>query len=67
MESMPGWRVEGNWVAYGMGNSFSGMRDQLSGAHVQDGFIHFSTAEQLGDTARKHFAGQQDLPRAGHP
>ena len=32
-------RLEGNWVAYGMGNSFSGMRDRLSGAHVQDGFI----------------------------
>jgi uncharacterized protein (DUF952 family) len=28
---------------------------------VQDGFIHFSTAEQVADTARKHFAGQQDL------
>ncbi len=27
----------------------------------QDGFIHFSTADQLTETARKHFAGQQDL------
>jgi uncharacterized protein (DUF952 family) len=27
----------------------------------RDGFIHFSTAEQLADTARKHFAGQRDL------
>ncbi|NKB58454.1 MAG: DUF952 domain-containing protein [Alphaproteobacteria bacterium] len=26
-----------------------------------DGFIHFSTAEQAGETARKHFAGQSDL------
>ena len=25
---------------------------------VQDGFIHFSTAEQAQDTARRHFAGQ---------
>ena len=26
-----------------------------------DGFIHFSTAEQAGETARKWFAGQRDL------
>jgi len=28
---------------------------------VRDGFIHFSTAEQLAETARKHFAGQRNL------
>ncbi len=28
---------------------------------LQDGFIHFSTAGQLDETARKHFAGQRDL------
>lgn len=28
---------------------------------VHDGFIHFSTAAQLDETARKHFAGQHDL------
>ncbi len=28
---------------------------------VADGFIHFSTAEQLCETARRHFAGQSDL------
>lgn len=28
---------------------------------VADGFIHFSTAEQVAETARKHFAGQADL------
>lgn len=28
---------------------------------LADGFIHFSTAEQLRDTAQKHFAGQADL------
>ena len=28
---------------------------------VQDGFIHFSTAAQLADTAAKHFAGRSDL------
>ena len=26
-----------------------------------DGFIHFSTAEQAQETARRHFAGQEDL------
>lgn len=26
-----------------------------------DGFIHFSTAHQLAETAAKHFAGQDDL------
>lgn len=28
---------------------------------VRDGFIHFSTAEQLSGTAAKHFAGQTGL------
>lgn len=28
---------------------------------IADGYIHFSTAEQLRETARKHFAGQADL------
>ncbi len=27
----------------------------------KDGFIHFSTRDQLAATARRHFAGQQDL------
>jgi uncharacterized protein (DUF952 family) len=27
----------------------------------RDGFIHFSTAAQVGETAAKHFAGQRDL------
>lgn len=27
----------------------------------RDGFIHFSTAAQLAETARKHFAGQDGL------
>lgn len=27
----------------------------------QDGFIHFSTAAQAPETARRHFAGQADL------
>lgn len=28
---------------------------------VADGFIHFSTAAQVEETARKHFGGQTDL------
>jgi len=32
-----------------------------SAADKEDGFIHFSTARQLEETAAKHFAGQTDL------
>ncbi len=28
---------------------------------VADGYIHFSTAEQVAETAAKHFHGQEDL------
>jgi len=28
---------------------------------VHDGYLHFSTAEQVRETAAKHFAGQDDL------
>tara|TARA_Y100000588_G_scaffold187874_1_gene201945 strand:+ start:122 stop:457 length:336 start_codon:yes stop_codon:yes gene_type:complete len=28
---------------------------------IADGFIHFSTAAQVQETARRHFAGQSDL------
>lgn len=28
---------------------------------IQDGFVHFSTAEQVQETAAKHFAGEKDL------
>jgi uncharacterized protein (DUF952 family) len=28
---------------------------------IQDGFIHFSTAGQVAETAAKHFSGQTDL------
>jgi uncharacterized protein (DUF952 family) len=28
---------------------------------LRDGFVHFSTAEQVAETAAKHFAGQDDL------
>lgn len=35
----------------------------FAGAAVDraDGFIHFSSAEQVAETAAKHFAGQTDL------
>ena len=35
----------------------------FTGAPVDlaDGFIHFSTAEQVRETAARHFAGQSDL------
>jgi uncharacterized protein (DUF952 family) len=32
-----------------------------SRADLRDGFIHFSTAGQLRETARRHFAGETDL------
>jgi uncharacterized protein (DUF952 family) len=28
---------------------------------LKDGFVHFSTAEQLAETLKLHFAGQSDL------
>lgn len=36
---------------------------RFEGAPVDhaDGYIHFSTAEQVRETASKHFAGQDDL------
>jgi uncharacterized protein (DUF952 family) len=36
---------------------------RFEGAPVDhaDGYIHFSTAEQVKETAKKHFAGQDDL------
>jgi uncharacterized protein (DUF952 family) len=32
-----------------------------SGIDLSDGFIHFSTAAQAAETARRHFAGQTGL------
>jgi uncharacterized protein (DUF952 family) len=28
---------------------------------IADGFVHFSTADQVAETAAKHFAGEDDL------
>lgn len=32
-----------------------------AGIDLQDGYIHFSTADQARETAAKHFASQQEL------
>jgi uncharacterized protein (DUF952 family) len=32
-----------------------------SAVDLRDGYIHFSTAEQVAETAARHFAGQGDL------
>ena len=32
-----------------------------SQADLEDGFIHFSSASQVRETARRHFAGRNDL------
>jgi uncharacterized protein (DUF952 family) len=36
-------------------------RFEGSAADVADGFIHFSAADQVAETAARHFAGQSDL------
>ena len=45
-----------SWQAAAPSGSFDG-----SAADARDGFIHFSTAEQVRETAARHFAGQSDL------
>lgn len=44
------------WAAAEAAGTFTGAAIDL-----QDGYIHFSTAEQAAETAAKHFAGQADL------
>ena len=44
------------WLAAETAGVFRG-----SAVDRRDGFIHFSTAEQVAETARRHFAGQPDL------
>ncbi|HEY1560309.1 MAG TPA: DUF952 domain-containing protein [Caulobacteraceae bacterium] len=36
-------------------------RFEGAGVDLQDGFIHFSTASQAAETARRYFRGQSDL------
>ena len=44
------------WRAAEDAGSFAGAPIDLA-----DGFIHFSTADQVRETAAKHFSGQDDL------
>ena len=44
------------WCAARRAGTFGG-----SAVDRRDGFIHFSTAEQMAETAAKYFAGQRDL------
>jgi len=44
------------WSAAEAAGQFTG-----SSVDVADGFIHFSTAAQVRETAARHFAGQADL------
>ena len=44
------------WRAAEMDGVFAG-----SEVDRDDGFIHFSTEAQLGETAARHFSGQRDL------
>ena len=47
---------EDEWAAAEASGSYAGSEHDR-----RDGFIHFSTAEQAQETARRHFAGQEDL------
>lgn len=44
------------WHEAGRSGMFRG-----SDVDKRDGFIHFSTAQQVAETATKHFAGERDL------
>jgi uncharacterized protein (DUF952 family) len=44
------------WRDYASADAFPG-----SPVDLHDGFIHFSTAAQVRETAAKHFRGQDDL------
>ena len=44
------------WIAAQAAGVFEG-----SAVDHQDGYIHFSTAAQAGETARRYFVGQADL------
>jgi uncharacterized protein (DUF952 family) len=45
-----------DWAAARSSGAFTG-----SEVDIADGYIHFSTAEQAGETARRHFSGQGNL------
>ncbi len=44
------------WQEAEAAGSFAG-----AAVDLKDGFIHFSTADQVKETAAKHFSGQDDL------
>ncbi len=48
--------TESEWAGAEAQGAFTG-----SPVDLADGFIHFSAAEQVEETARRHFAGQTDL------
>jgi uncharacterized protein (DUF952 family) len=48
--------ARGEWQAAEDAGTYAGSADDL-----RDGFIHFSLAHQLRETARKYFAGRGDL------
>lgn len=48
------------WEAAQTAGNFVGTEHDL-----RDGFIHFSTAEQLAETAARHYAGQDGLVLLG--
>jgi uncharacterized protein (DUF952 family) len=45
-----------DWQRHGPDGSYRGSRDDL-----RDGFIHFSTASHVEESARKHRAGEEGL------
>ncbi len=47
---------QAEWQAAQAAGHFAGSQVDL-----QDGYLHFSTAEQVHETAQKHFAGQTEL------
>ncbi len=48
--------TESSYAPARQSGSYSGMPIDIA-----DGYMHFSTAEQLSETLRLHFAGQSDL------
>ena len=46
----------GEWAALRQAGETAG-----APVDIADGYIHFSTAEQVAETAAKHFSGENDL------
>lgn len=58
MSQQPIYKIvtEDEWQAARSAGAFKG-----AAVDLKDGFIHFSTADQVEETAARHFAGQADL------